>query len=100
MTTTTINIPLEIPTALIDAGGIERYAREYAGWKPTIIEIIQGEDVDDSTGVEVVNPETAQEACMRYIRDIVKEDYRKLMVREGKKAGEKQAIDQFNEAFE
>lgn len=89
METITINIPIIIPKVLADQGAVEIYARNYAGWAPTII-------VDE---VEVPNDKTAEEASILYIQNLVKEQQRVLMVSNAKREAEVQMTEVFNQIF-
>ena len=89
-----INIPLEIPEQLINAGAIELYASKFARWTPTIKELNE-----EQVEVEIENPVSAYEACVGYIREFVKEGYRAILAEQGAEQGRKQAIETFDAFF-
>ena len=98
MSKITINIPLEIPTELVEAGAIEKYAKKYAGWTATIRERVQvGLDL---TLQEVPNPETAEEAGIRYIKELIKNQYKNIMLETANEDIETEVETQFNELFD
>ena len=74
---TIINFPLIIPTVLIDSGAIELYARRRANWQPKVNQQTTNED-GTITDTEIDNPESAKDACIRYLQEFVKNDYRQV----------------------
>ncbi len=99
MQTTTINVPLIIPQALIDEGAIELYAIKLAGWTPTIQKDVV-DVVGNVTGQETIpNPVSAQDAGIAYVQNVVKNEYRTIMVNLGIEQGRDQALAQFNSLF-
>lgn len=77
--TTRINVPLDIPTELIDNGAIELYATNL-GW-------------DTSSTISAVDYSIAQ------IRGKVLNEYRKIVSEMGEIAGRTQAENQFDSFF-
>jgi len=103
-----INIPLEVPIALVEAGAIELYATKFAGWTPTIKQVVE-DHVRDEEGnilipgtkeIDVPNPETAYEACVRQIRAYVKENYKAILAEEAARKSREQAEEQFEQLFQ
>jgi hypothetical protein len=94
-----INIPLEIPKALIDAGAIELYAKRFANWTPEIDSPIESEDALNVKHEKIPNPVSAFEASVEYIRNFVKDGYKSILTEMAEDAARKNALDNFQKLF-
>jgi hypothetical protein len=89
--TTRIMIPLDVPTALVNAGAVEQYAVKICGWQPTI---------KDENNQDIPNPFSAVNACAKRIQGFVMEDYKSLFIRSSQEQAGEIAIQQFNSFFQ
>jgi hypothetical protein len=93
-----INIPLEIPEGLIQAGAIELYASKMAGWTPKLRQSSVSETGNLIT-IEIDNPETAFDACVREIRAYVKNNYQTIVAEQAREQAASKALEDFNQLF-
>lgn len=84
--TYTVNVPIIIPEAAIQAGGIELFSKAY-GWSENII---------NEEGIEIANPQTALEKAMVVIREFVSNVFREQYIQYKKNLAEQQAIEEVN----
>lgn len=89
-----INVPIKIPMPLFQAGAVEKYAR-LKGWTPKV------QETNPETGeiTEVDNPMTAEEWGIKAVQDVVRNEYKEIIVAQGAVQGREQAAQMFDSLF-
>lgn len=87
----TISVDLEVPQAVIDAGGIELFASAY-GWTPKII------DPNDNTKT-IDNPVSALDAGKAVVKEFVKQVTKAKYMELARKQSEELASSNFDNMF-
>lgn len=95
--TTRIEIPFDVPTALIDGGAVLLYATQKCGWKPKIIQTTNVNGV--ITNTEIDNPINPLTAVALKLRSNLREEYALLLKQKAAKEAIIAAQQQFNALF-
>jgi hypothetical protein len=93
-----VNIPVSIPDSLVKMGFIEMYASKLAGWKPTVVRTIYNDD-GTSQPEAMPNPETAEQACIRFNLNRIKEESKNIFLQLEAEQAKEKALETFNSIF-